>query len=209
MTDYEIALAPITEAERKAFNELMVELRKLRRSDLFVPVARLQLLYTLNRIEQSEEYNETELNELRTLARGYAFNIASFTWPGWDDEETISTESQQLGLSAARIALAIAKQAKDVTFNALWINGAHELNAGNFEVALRFFQETHDTAHAESERCMALGWIALTQSLKSPSDETHSTLARTVQKIRDTDEENGEFFATQIETALEVYTRQN
>ncbi|MXW06798.1 MAG: hypothetical protein F4Z87_01475, partial [Gammaproteobacteria bacterium] len=127
----ELALAPITEAEWKKMSELIGELRKIQRDNLFVPVARLQLHYALNQIKQTDANDDTELSRLRKFARGVAYNIAAFTWPGWDDMGPIASEDQELGLSAARVALEFANQAEDITFNALWINGAHELNAKN------------------------------------------------------------------------------
>ena len=203
----ELALAPISNSEWKTISELMVELRKIERDDLFVPVARLQLHYALNRIAQTDEDNEEELNRLRIFARGRAYNIAAFTWPGWDDMGSISTESQKLGLSAARVTLDLASQASDISFNALWINGAHELNAKNYDRATDFFERTRDIAGADSGQYMAIGWIALTNYLAEPTEENHIRLNNEVATLRKADEENGEFFAQQIETALNVYTR--
>ncbi|MXZ45273.1 MAG: hypothetical protein F4Z01_09955 [Gammaproteobacteria bacterium] len=207
MATDELASAPLTEAEWKTMSELMVELRKIERSDLFVPVARLQLLYLLNRIEQTNEDSEDELNKLRKFARGRAYNVAAFTWPGWDDMGPISPDIQELGLSAARVTLELATQANDVTFNALWINGAHELNAKNFDSAIKFFERTRDIAEAADGRNMATTWIELCRYLVDPTKETQSNLEVAVSTLRAEDEENGDFFAKQIETARDVYTR--
>lgn len=208
MAEDEIAKSPITDNEWKTLNDLMVELRKIQRGDLFVPVARLQLHYALSRIEQTDEDNAEKLNRLRQFARGRAYNIAAFTWPGWDDMGTISLESQELGLSAARVALDLASQANDVTFNALWINGAHELNARNYDAAIKYFESTRDTAEEEDGRCMAVGWIELSKYLRGPSAEKLTSLETAIKVLRETSQENGEFFAKQIETALNVYTRE-
>ena len=203
----ELALAPITEAEWKNMSELMGELRKIQRDDLFVPVARLQLHYALNQIKRTDENDATELNRLRKFARGVAFNIAAFTWPGWDDMGPITSENQELGLSAARTALDFATQAEDITFNALWINGAHELNANNFEIAIEFFERARDKADDTNGKKMASGWIALTDLLADATDQKQKQLNDAVADLRHADEKNGDFFAKQIETALDVYTR--
>ncbi len=207
MANDEIALKPITETEWKTLTDLMVELRKLHRGDLFVPVARLQLHYALNRIEQTDESDEERLTRLRKFARGTAYNIAAFTWPGWDDMGNIPLESQRLGLSAARVALELASQANDVTFNALWINGAHELNAKNYDAAVEFFVRTRDAADAGDGKYMAMGWIELTKYLVAPTEDKLTRLEAAVATLRKADQENGAFFAEQIETALDVYTR--
>lgn len=207
MAEDEIAIAPITDFEWKTLNELMVELRKIQRGDLFVPVARLQLHYALNRIEQTDEDNEEKLNRLRQFARGRAYNVAAFTWPGWDDMGTVSRESQELGLSAARVTLDLASQANDVTFNALWINGAHELNAKNYDAAIEYFERTRDVAGAGDGQYMAVGWIELTKYLDAPTEQKLINLETAIKLLREADQENGEFFAKQIETALNVFTR--
>ncbi|MXZ55460.1 MAG: hypothetical protein F4227_03535 [Gammaproteobacteria bacterium] len=206
LTD-ELAAAPITDAEWKNMSELMSELRKIQRDDLFVPVARLQLHYALNQIKRTDENDKTELNRLRKFARGVAFNIAAFTWPGWDDTGPISNENQKLGLSAARVALDFATRAEDITFNALWINGAHELNAKNFEIAIEFFEKARDTADETSGKKMASGWVALTELLTDKTQKKQTRLDEAIAELRQADANNGEFFAQQIETALNVYTR--
>lgn len=203
----EIALKPITETEWKTLTDLMVELRKMQRGDLFVPVARLQLHYALNRIEQIDGSDAERLTRLRKFARGIAYNVAAFTWPGWDDMGSISPDSQELGLSAARVTLELATQAQDVTFNALWINGAHELNAKNYDTAIQYFERTRDVADAGDGKYMAMGWIELTKYLVEPTEERGKNLEASVATLREADQENGEFFAKQIETALDVYTR--
>ena len=208
MASDELALTPLSDTEWKTLTELMVELRKIQRGDLFVPVARLQLLYVLNLIEHMGEDNEEKLNKLRKFARGRAYNVAAFTWPGWDDMGQISSEIQELGLSAARVTLDLASQSNDITFNALWINGAHELNAKNYTAAITYFERTRDAAEAEGGRYMAIGWIELTNYLAKPTEQKQKSLETSVATLRERDKENGEFFAKQIETALAVYTRE-
>lgn len=203
----EQALASITDIEWKNMSELMGELRKIQRDDLFVPVARLQLHYALNEIKQTDKKDETELNRLRKFARGVAYNIAAFTWPGWDDMGPISSEDQELGRSAARVALEFATQAEDITFNALWINGVHELNVRNFENAIEFFEKAREKADETSGKKMASGWVALTEFLHESTQKKQTRLDDAIAEIRQADEENGDFFAQQIETALHVYTR--
>lgn len=203
----ELAVAPITEAEWKKMSELIGELRKIQRDHLFVPVARLQLHYALNQIKQTDENDKTNLKRLRKLTRGVAYNIAAFTWPGWDDMEPIASEDQQLGLSAARVALEFANQADDITFNALWINGAHELNAKNFDGAIEFFEKARDKADEVSGKKMALAWIVLTEYLEDATQKKRTQLNDAIAELRQSNEENGDFFAQQIETALNVYTR--
>lgn len=207
MADDEVAIAPITDLEWKTLNELMIELRKMQRGDLFVPVARLQLHYALSRIEQTDDDNKEKLNKLRQFARGRAYNIAAFTWPGWDDVGTVSLESQELGLSAARVALDLAAQVNDVTFNALWINGAHELSAKNYDAAIEYFERTRDAAGADDGQYMAVGWIELTKYLDEPTEQRLTNLETAIKVLREADQENGEFFAKQIEHALDVFTR--
>ncbi len=202
----EIALSPLEASEWKELSELMLELRKIQRDDLFVPVARLQLLYLTNQINAGL-VDEQELAHLRKEARGVAFNIAAFTWPGWDDTGPITPERQTIGLSAARVALDLAKDANDVTFNALWINGAHLINAKKYTEAKDFFTDAVEHTESDSEKKMGNGWVALCDFLDDSTEEQETKLSELLDELRSSDEENGDYFADQIEVAKDVFTR--
>ena len=203
----EIALERFSDTEHQQISELMRELRNIKRDDLFVPVARLQLLHLTDLIDKAGDLDAETVNDIRRFARGVAFNIASFTWPGWDDTGPIPLERQQLGLSAARVGLALAEAAEDVTPNILWINGVHEINAGEFENAIATFTRAKSVAKNSFFKSMHDAWIALTRHLMNPTDASRTALDIAVEAVKTGDDPDAEFYAQQLSTALTVFLR--
>lgn len=202
----ELALSNISDEEFRQMGELMRELRNIKKDALFVPVARLQLLYLENQIEQVKESDLEKANKMRKFARGVAYNIASFTWPGWGDTGPISSEAQELGFSAARVGLEYSKAADDITSNILWINGAHALSAKQFELAVERFEAAHEIASTEIDKLMQTGWIALTRLLEGSDEETEKAFDTAFNNLQSSDHEYAEFFASQLTTAREILT---
>lgn len=205
IADNKLVLQDLSDEEFGKVSELMRELGKINRRDLFVPVARLQLLHVLQRLETSD-LPESKLIERKKFARGIAFNIASFTWPGWDDTPNITPELEQLGEDAAALGLQIAEEIDDVTPNILWINGVHALNAGNFDRAKKFFVRANSIARNDLGEDMHNAWIRCTEFLEYPTSETETAFQQALDKLSN-HQEDGTFFRSQIETAVEVFQR--
>jgi len=96
------------------------------------------LLELALKLAASAETNETA-NQFRDLAIRNTYNIASMTWPGWDEAGIdISAEQQLTGLSAAEMnvemaaAQSLSPQRRQM---GLWILGVQELAAGRFPEA--------------------------------------------------------------------------
>ena len=206
MNSEELALSKISNDEFRQIGELMRELRNIKKDALFVPVARLQLLYLDNQIEQAKESDPETANKIRKSARGVAYNIAAFTWPGWEDTGPISAEAQELGFSAARVGLEYSKAAEDVTSNILWINGAHALAARDFKLAIETFEAAHKISETEIDKLMQTGWIALCRLLESPDNQSEAAFETAFNNLQSNDHEYAEFFASQLTTAREIFT---
>ena len=84
--------------------------------------------------------------ELRSQAKALSYDLASFTWAGWDEPGIVITPPEaRAGCAAARANLELAKELEKAELTrsrAHWILGAHELAAGrpddartNFEAA--------------------------------------------------------------------------
>ena len=204
--DDNLVLQDLSDEEFGRVSELMRELGKINRRDLFVPVARLQLLHVLQRLETSD-LSESELAEGKKFARGIAFNIASFTWPGWDDTPNITPELEQLGEDAAAFGLQIAEEIGDVTPNILWINGVHALNARKFDHAKELFERAKTVVQNDLGVAMHNAWISCTEFLKNPTDETKATFVKSLDKLTNHTQEDGKFFRNQLEIAVEVFQR--
>ena len=204
--DDKLVLQDLSDGEFGKVSELMRELGKINRRDLFVPVARLQLLHVLRRLE-SPNLSKAELVEGKKFARGIAFNIASFTWPGWDDTPNITPEMVQLGEDAAAFGLQIAEEIDDVTPNVLWINGVHALNARKFDHAKRFFERANSVARNDLGEAMNNAWIRCTEFLEDPTSEKEVTFGKALDKLSNHFQEDGKFFRSQLETAVDVFQR--
>lgn len=196
-------LDPISQSEWTTLSELLRELRKLKRDDLFVPVARLQLHYLLKPHPASIDRDLD--SEATKKFRSVLFNIASFTWPGWGDLPPITEDHQELGRSAARTALKLEEQVNEVSLEVLWMNGAHDLNARQYSAARDYFTRAEAVATKRVDRLMPRGWIALCDLLVNSSPKNLAQLESSLNDLRTHDTENGEFFAEQIETAQLIY----
>lgn len=196
----DLVIAPISSDEWKNFSTLLTKLQRVDRTDLYLPVARLQLHYLLH----SPEF-QPRTAEIAIRARRVAFNIASFTWPGWGDLGVISHQNQELGRSAAKYALELEEQYDKPTMEVLWMNGAHELNVRNYDCAREFFVQAEGAVDNEELKCMPRTWFALTEYIYDPVDLNKENLNYSLEQLRTKDQKNGEFYAEQVTTALKVY----
>lgn len=76
-------------------------------------------------------------------AKGFLFDIASFTWPGWDETGiTVTTDQARLGLDAAHhnLDLAVELDKDELPMSrAHWMVGAHLLTSGDLPAARAAF----------------------------------------------------------------------
>jgi len=103
----------------------------------------------------------------RSSAKALTYDLASFTWPGWDEPGIIVTPPEmRAGYAAARANLAMAEELDkgDVPLSrAYWMLGAHELASGHYDEARTSFARAAETAdrggeatEAELARCYGL-----------------------------------------------------
>jgi hypothetical protein len=104
--------------------------------------------------------------KLRGLAKAAAYNLASFTWPGWNEPNiTITPADQAVGREAAEINLHLAQtlnRPPGPLASAYWLFGAHELAAANYRIALNAFAEYRSVAPTDDHRHLADGYTAIT-----------------------------------------------
>ena len=108
---------------------------------------------------------------LRAAAKGLAYNLASFTWPGWDEPAIRPTPDQTaLGLHAARLNLRLAHELckpPDKIRAAHWLLGAQLLaapHATHLEEALTQFRQSIPP-ESDPDRPLYTGYLLLAQSL--------------------------------------------
>lgn len=199
-------LDTVDEADWGELAALMRYLRSEQRESLFVPVAKLQLAYLTQAASRVDASDPDQAVEIRRFARGVAYNIASFTWPGWGDSpEPISESRQELGLEAAERAVELAEKIEEMTPNALWILGAHQLNAGMYDEAISTFERAEELARNDFYRSMHEAWQQLTKVVASGGKSGLEDLDEAISGLRTLNDENAEFFAEQLSTARRVY----
>ena len=199
-------LDTVDESDFAELAELMRFLRSEQKEALFVPVAKLQLAYLTDAASRVETSDPDRALEIRRFARGVAYNIASFTWPGWGDSvEPISDARQKLGLAAAERTLELAEKIEEITPNALWILGAHQLNARQFEEAISSFERAEKLARNDFYRAMHVAWQELTNVAAVGDGTGLQNLDETITNLRNADFEDAEFFADQLTTARRIY----
>lgn len=149
-------------------------------------------------------------SELRDHAKTLTYNIASYTWPGWDEPGIVITpDLQAAGLDAAKANLRLCQEENLgplAISRAYWMLAGHALAAGHREAARSFYieaAENADEAEREAERLLATAFVLLVdqldgQDVAADLDAAKAALAG---------EKHGADFVQQIETAQRVFAR--
>ena len=139
---------------------------------------------------------------LRSAAKALAYDLASFTWPGWDEPGVaLGPNDLRIGLDAARTNLRLAIELEKGLLplsRAHWLLGAHLLSALDTASSLPHFEEAASAAAAAdspAEALLARGFAALASG---PEAGLQDVLTR-LRALPD-----GDSFAAQIETARRV-----
>lgn len=142
------------------------------------------------------------------VAKMTAFNIASFTWPGWNEGE-IEENDREVGYQFSRLHMKISEQLDlppDKRANACWIGAAHEMAAKNYAVARSLFSRAKvlgEESDNEETALMNQGWLLVIDILqgdieaRSELKELHGRLTKLG--------EDGKFYAGQYDDALKVF----
>lgn len=134
----------------------------------------------------------------RARALALSYDIASLTWPGWNEPEIVITpELQAVGLEAARLNLRLAHEADasaDARSGAHFILGAQLLAAGEPSEAIRVWSASPDEQHCQP-------WILLAKVVQGGAADD---LDRALSDLR---AKGGEAEGTskQVQTARSVF----
>jgi len=152
-------------------------------------------------------------DEILAIAKGCAYDMGSFTWPGWDEADiVIGPNDAAMGFDAAKANLRLAielKKPDEPMSRAWWLLGAHQLNAGYFEQATESFQKAAafaEKAGMKGSQLMNIGYVQVVAMLAAPNDEKlkadFESLKADLKNDRD-----GEFFNQQLDTTLKFFSR--
>lgn len=198
------------EADPKVFNDCMTELYwKEKNLAASAAIARAGVEIAISR---SNGADEAKVLEFKSAAKGLCYNIASFTWDGWDEPGfKISACDLANGLDAAKSNLRYAIELKKGELplsRAYWMLAGHEISAGQLDQALEHYHEgERHAAMASSKQDVLLnrGFGQMVELLRRPQDaQIKSELEKTKAELKN--EKDGEEFVKQIETAFKVFS---
>ncbi len=192
----------------KAYAQLVMDLYgKAKDAAAVVEVGRAGILYVLTRAEDLAATDPEKASAWRAHAKSIAYNVGSFTWPGWGEEGIRLTDDLvRAGREAADLDLRLAEELDEpagARAAAHWLVGAHRLARGDFDGASEAFGSARDMSHkandVDGER-MAVGYTALAHALDGEADGADQ-LAAALYDLRRRTTENATFYADQIEKA--------
>jgi len=149
--------------------------------------------------------------QFKGTAKAIAYDLASFTWPGWAEPGlAIGPTDLAIGLDAAKINLRLAHELDkgDLPLTrAYWMLGGQQLAGGSLSDAQASFSQAEHYAAAagvESERLLAQAFGLITTLLPSPDPtNTHPDLTQLKESLHQ--QEHGDQFIDQINTAWQVF----
>jgi hypothetical protein len=201
-------------AAATAFAELLVRLY-WKEKDLHgtVAIGRAGAHFALRAAREVESSEPERAAELRSKAKAMCYNVASFTWPGWDEAGIAPTASDvRVGLNAAKANLRLARELNKgelALARAFWMLGAQQMANGDRDGASRSFSASAHhakAAGAEPERLLAQGFTYLVELMGAPnSPDAHRKLADVKAALAPL--EHGADFVGQLETAWRVFSR--
>lgn len=176
--------------------------------------ARAGIQYSLTKAQELAEEDPKAAAELRSVAKAMAYNLASFTWPGWNEEGIVISPSDLLvGLDAARLNLRLAIQLKKgpvPLFNAYWVLGAQYLAAAQYDEAILAFasaKKKTDEANDNASKLMNLGYIGMAKIMEgSQKVEGEKQLDEAIEELKKLNTEDAQFYINQLKTSLEVFS---
>ena len=152
------------------------------------------------------------IEKLKGAAKAMCYDLASFTWPGWDEPGiAISAADLAVGLDAAKANLRLARE---LNRGDLPLSRAHWMLAGHF-LARRQWPQA-DSGYADAARhaaaagargdeLLCLGFRHLTQLLAGGVEACRGEIERVKEQLKE--EQDGEMFAGQIEAAARVFSK--
>jgi hypothetical protein len=147
----------------------------------------------------------------KSTAKTLAYNLASFTWPGWDEPGvTIDPADMARGLDAARLNVRLSMElgkSFDKVRSAAWLLGAHLLAAGRLEEAAFQFRYAVPGPN-EKDHALFKGYALLADLLmEGPAGPASMVWAEYLAALDAVPDEQAKFAREQLATAHRVFSR--
>lgn len=150
-------------------------------------------------------------DEIMSQVKAIHYDLASFTWPGWDEPDLSITEAQiRLGLESAERNLQLAIDLHKPPLprsRAYWMLAAQEIAARQYTQAREHFSRAEQAARetdSAADQLLSRGFVQVAGLLADPDNPVLSEKLDEV-KAALQGEEHGEFFIQQMDDALRVF----
>ena len=160
---------------------------------------------------QNTSVKEDVARQMKEKAAAIAYNLASYTWPGWNKEGLeISIVEQKIGMEAAKTNLRFIEEIGGDNLQlarAYWMTGAHTLTLNNPDEAIYCFERSlkyADWADNREETLLAQGYMILAQMLQSEKVGAQDLELLENLKKKMVELPDGDGFVGQIETTYNV-----
>lgn len=180
-----------------------------------VTIARAGIQYSLTKAQELAESDSAGAAQLKGTAKAIAYNLASYTWPGWDEKGIVISQADLIaGLDAAklnlRLAIELNKGPKPLSM-AYWALGAQYLAVGEYEEAVGAFDSSKEKAKEGKDRTselLALGYIGVARIAEGTKKaKGQKQLDEAIAGLEKLKTEDSKFFADQLRTVLKVFAK--
>ncbi|HZZ43594.1 MAG TPA: hypothetical protein VFE58_11705 [Tepidisphaeraceae bacterium] len=150
-------------------------------------------------------------NRLHSIAKSAAYNIASFTWPGWQEPGiTITPADLASGRAAAdlnlRLALELHRPPGPLA-SAHWLVGIHAMSVHDHAAAHHAFTQYRLIADTAEHRHLADGYSAVNLLLSTPTPAATTSFNTAVSELTKLNTEDSNFFAAQLLTIKQFFLK--
>ncbi len=180
-----------------------------------IPVAKAGIQYCLTKARELGDADAENAAKLRDFAKIISFNLASFTWPGWNEKDIVITEDALFaGLEAAKLNVRLVERlGRDPgqLSNAYWVVGAQYLALKEYGSAIGAFESAAAQAREAGNKGSELlnnGYIAITKIIEgSEREKAQNDLTEITKALKDLKTNDANFFANQLQDVLQVFTK--
>ncbi|MYB75498.1 MAG: hypothetical protein F4X83_00015 [Chloroflexi bacterium] len=169
--------------------------------------------YCLASARELDGNDDTAAKEFRYAAKRMATNVASFTWPGWDEPGiAISADQMRQGLLYARYSVRqlheLDPTAEQLAFT-YWFLGAHLMADGLYAEAQAVFASAlaYNREHGDDPegRLMLEGYVGLTKLLAGQEQCGDTEYCAAITALQARDSEDAQYYVEQLMTARTVF----
>lgn len=176
-----------------------------------IAMGRAGIQFGLAASVEAEAEDPEAAKEILSKVRTLAFNVASYSWPGWDEAGIKPNDTDvALGYDSAKVGVRLIEEMDEEPIKfarAFWMLGAHQLAAGKSARAEQSFSLSAgyaDTASSRSENLLARAFNILARA-QSESGAVDLSGEMEGVKAELGQEEHGAEFVNQVDTAARVF----